>query len=186
MSRQATCLHCMHRKIFTFIITPASVMKVLSKHKILQNKMQTTELCYLPLDKDKSGRYHVQWQPLLEGRSHFFLRCLAFRHNVSYHKLVTTLIAFHHNTASVDHVELQQCCLYSLQRVPSDTHTALWVCESCKCQWCVTHHMWSSLNIQNQTLQSRALYLAEPSSEIFTGDQQSWMKLYVIFISSSN
>lgn len=120
MSRQATCLHGVHRENVTFIIKLASVMKVLSKQKILQNKMQTTELCYLPLDKDKSWRYHVQWQPLLEGGSHFFLRRLAFRHNVGHHKLITTLIAFHHNTASADHVELQQCCLYSLQRVPSD------------------------------------------------------------------
>jgi len=94
-------------------------MKALSKQKILQNKMLTTELCYLPLEKDKYGRYHVQWQPLFEGSSHFFLRCLAFRHNVSHQELVTTLITFHHNTASVDNVELQQCCLYSLQMVPS-------------------------------------------------------------------
>ena len=134
ISRQATCLHGVHRQIFTFIITWASVMKAISKQQILQNKMQTTELCYLPLDKDKSGWYHVQWQTLLEGSLHFFLRCLAFRHNISHQKLVRTLIAFYHNTASVDHVELQQCCLYSLQRVPSDRHTTLGVCESRKCQ----------------------------------------------------
>lgn len=77
--------------------------------------MKLTEMCNLPVDKDESGWYHVEWQPILQGSTQFLLGYLAFRHDVSHEELVRALISFYRNVASVYHRELQQCCLYSLE-----------------------------------------------------------------------
>lgn len=72
-------------------------------------------MCNLPVDKDEFGRYHVEWQSILQGSAHFLPGYLSFRHDVSHQELVGALISFYENVSCVYHRELQQCCLYSLE-----------------------------------------------------------------------
>lgn len=67
------------------------------------NYARFRDLCYLPVNKDEFGGYHVEWQPLLEGSTQFFVRRFALRLDVSHKILVGALISFCQNTAGVYH-----------------------------------------------------------------------------------
>lgn len=80
-----------------------TLLPINDRIKSKKYKGRFRDLCYLPVNKDEFGGYHVEWQPLLEGSTQFFVRCFTLRLDVSHKILVGALISFCQNTAGVYH-----------------------------------------------------------------------------------